>query len=369
MSVLTGSPRGSTPANLRSPTEPARVTPDSALKSFLHKLPKAELHLHLEGALSPQRVAALAKTYGVHLTVGELQQRYSTRSFAQFLELYKWATSFLREPQDYAQLAEDVCADLKEQGVVYAEITLSIGVMLLRKQDVRANFRATREVFEEKLAAGQGPAVQFIFDAVRQFGLVPAMEIVELAAEHREQGVVAFGLGGDELSLPFSEFQPAYKRAAQAGLHLLAHAGETGGPEQIRDAIDLLGAERIGHGIAAVRDPSLMTRLAQRKVPLEICPTSNLRTNALNLQLNGSDLSLVDHPLPKLFRAGIPVSLSTDDPAMFHTTLVDEYLHAHKMGLSMDELLQINRAAFDQAFLSPERRNVLLVRIGTASPA
>jgi aminodeoxyfutalosine deaminase len=336
------------------------VTPDSELKNLLRKLPKAELHLHLEGALSPHRVATLAKKYGVELSDAELHQRYSTRSFAQFLELYKWATSFLREPEDYARLAEDTGANLKEQSVVYAEITLSIGVMLLRKQDVRANFRAIREVFEEKQRAGQGPTVQFVFDAVRQFGLVPAMEIVELAAEHREQGVVAFGLGGDELSLPLSDFQAAYKRAAEVGLHLIAHAGETGGPDQVRDAIDLLGVERIGHGIAAIRDPSLMARLAQRKIPLEICPTSNLRTNALNLQLNASDLSLVDHPLPKLSRAGIPVSLSTDDPAMFHTTLVDEYLHAHKMGLSLDELLQINRAAFDQAFVSPDRRASIL---------
>lgn len=345
------------------------MTPDSDLKSFLRKLPKAELHLHLEGALSRPRVAALARKYGVELASAELDQRYNTRSFAQFLELYKWATSFLREPADYAQLAEDVCADLQEQGVVYAEITLSIGVMLLRKQDVPANFRAIREVFEEKRRAEQGPTVQFIFDAVRQFGAAPAMEIVELAAEQREQGVVAFGLGGDELSLPLFDFQPAYKRAAEAGLHLLAHAGETGGPEQIREAIDLLGAERIGHGIAAIRDPALMARLAQRKIPLEICPTSNLRTNALNLQLNGTDLSLIDHPLPKLFRAGVPVSLSTDDPAMFHTTLVDEYLHAHKMGLSLDELLQINRAAFNQAFLSPDQRNALFLRIAAASSA
>jgi aminodeoxyfutalosine deaminase len=342
------------------------VTSDPELRRFLRKLPKAELHLHLEGALSPQLVAALARKYGVELGHAELHQRYTTRSFAQFLELYKWATSFLREPEDYARLAADTCANLKEQGVIYAEITLSIGVMLLRKQDVRANFRAIREVFEARNGAGQGPVVQFIFDAVRQFGAAPAMEIVDFAAERLASSVVAFGLGGDELSLPFSEFQPVYKRAADAGLHLLAHAGETGGPEQIRDAIDLLGAERIGHGIAAIRDPSLMLRLAERRVCLEICPTSNLRTNALNLQLNGTDLSLLDHPLPKLFHAGIPVCLSTDDPAMFHTNLIDEYVHAHKMGLSVDELLQINRAAFEYAFLSPKSRSEFLARVTAA---
>jgi aminodeoxyfutalosine deaminase len=339
------------------------MTSDLDLQGFLRKLPKAELHLHLEGALSPHLVAAFARKYGVELGDAELHQRYNTRSFPQFLELYKWATSFLREPEDYAGLAEETCATLEEQGVIYAEITLSIGVMLLRKQDVRANFLAIREVFAKRHRDGQGPAVQFIFVAVRQFGPVPAMEIVELAAEHGASGVVAFGLGGDELSLPLSDFQIAYERAAKTGLHLLAHAGETGGPDQIRDAIDLLGAERIGHGIAAIRDPSLMKRLAESNIPLEICPTSNLRTNALNLQLNGTDLSLVDHPLPKLFRAGLPVCLSTDDPAMFHTTLIDEYLHAHKMGLALDELLQINRAAFEHAFVSPQQRGELLARV------
>jgi aminodeoxyfutalosine deaminase len=342
------------------------VSSDLDLRSFLRKLPKAELHLHLEGALSPHLVASLARKYGVELGDAELHHRYNTRSFPQFLELYKWATSFLREPEDYARLASETCANLQEQGVLYAEITLSIGVMLLRKQDVRANFRAIRAVFEERYRAAEGPAAQFIFDAVRQFGPGPAMEIVEHAAEHRTSGVVAFGLGGDELSLPMSDFLPAYKREADAGLHLLAHAGETGGPDQIRDAIDLLGAERIGHGIAAIRDPSLMMRLAERRVCLEICPTSNLRTNALNLQLNGSDLSLLDHPLPKLFRTGIPVCLCTDDPAMFHTTLIDEYLHAHKMGLSLDELLQINRTAFEYAFLSPQRRGELLASVAAA---
>lgn len=342
---------------------------DSDLKSFLRKLPKAELHLHLEGALCSHRVAELAKKYGVELAHAEIHQRYNTRGFAQFLELYKWATSFLREPDDYAHLAEDTCSNLREQGVVYAEITLSIGVMLLRKQDVRANFRAIHDVFEEKFRAAQGPRIQFVFDAIRQFGQAPAKEIVELAAEHRTSGVVAFGLGGDELSLPLADFQPAYERAASAGLHLLVHAGETGGPDQIRDAIDLLGAERIGHGIAAIRDPTLMTRLSQRKTPLEICPTSNLRTNALNIQLNATDVSLIDHPLPKLFRAGIPISLSTDDPAMFHTNLVDEYFHAHQMGLSLDELLQINRAAFEQSFLSPEQRAILLAQLKNYRPS
>lgn len=333
---------------------------DSELKSFFRKLPKAELHLHLEGMLFPHLLTELARKYRVELTAAEIHQRYNTRGFAQFLELYKWATSFLREPEDYARLAEDAARSLKAEGVVYAEVTLSVGVMLLRKQEVRANFRAIHEVFTSCEKAGQGPKVQFVFDAVRQFGAAAAFEVVELAAEFRSEGVAAFGLGGDELSLPLADYQPVYKEAAGNGLHLLAHAGETGGPQQIRDAIELLGAERIGHGIAAIRDPSLMRLLNERKIPLEVCPTSNLRTKALNIQLNSAEPKLREHPLPKLFRAGVPVSLSTDDPAMFHTSLVDEYIYAHQMGLSVVELLQINRAAFEQSFLNAEPRDAYL---------
>ena len=338
------------------------------IKTRLRRLPKAELHLHLEGTLRPSRVLSLANKYSVLVDSGEVQSRYHPRGFAQFLELYKWATSFLREPDDYSQLAQDAAAALHDQGVVYAEITLSIGVMLLRKQAVAENVAAIREVFCSCAAAGNGPQVQFIFDAVRQFGAAPAMEVARLAVELRRQGVVAFGLGGDELSLPFSEFRPAYEYAEANGLHLLAHAGETGGPEQIQEAIDLLHAERIGHGIAAIRSAALMNTLAERRIPLEICPTSNLFTNALNIQLNSTAAELTQHPLPRLFRHGIPVSLSTDDPTMFHTTILDEYSAAFAMGLSVGELLEINRAAFLHAFLGDSERSAFLAKLASPNP-
>lgn len=333
------------------------------LRLFLRNLPKAELHLHLEGMLTPQRVQSLARKYSVSLDSDELQSRYNLRGFSQFLELYKWATSFLREPDDYALLAQDAAAALHAQGVVYAEITLSIGVMLLRKQDVPANFFALKNAFDQNSATSAGPKVQFIFDAVRQFGPAPAMEVARLAAAHRNDGVVAFGLGGDELSLPFSDFRRVYQFAADYGLHRLAHAGETGGPEQIQDALDVLGAERIGHGIAAIRSSALMNTLATRKIPLEVCPTSNLRTNALDIQLNSTHSRLANHPLVKLLRHGIPVTLSTDDPAMFKATLLDEYSNALDMGLTRAELLLLNRNAFDHAFLSDASRNAFLVRL------
>jgi len=343
------------------------VRSDSEIKLFLRQLPKAELHLHLEGMLLPNRVMSLAKKYSVPLELDELDSRYNLRGFSQFLELFKWATSFLREPDDYAQLAQDTATALHEQGVVYAEITLSAGVMLLRKQNVAANFAALREVFRRNHAAGTGPQVQFIFDAVRQFGPAPAMEVARLAAEFRSAGVVAFGLGGDELSLSLSDFRKAYAYAAQHGLHLVAHAGETGGPEQIQDAIDLLGVERIGHGIAAIRSPALMNTLVTRNITLEICLTSNLRTNALNIQLNSAHCRIALHPLAKFFRHGIPVTLSTDDPAMFRTTLLEEFTSALQTGLSLNDLLAINRTAFEHAFVPDASRQALLARVNSIS--
>jgi aminodeoxyfutalosine deaminase len=343
------------------------VSSDSDIKPLLRQLPKAELHLHLEGMLQPQRVKSLAKKYSVSVEEDELNSRYNLRGFSQFLELFKWATSFLREPDDYAQLAQDAAPTLHEQGVVYAEITLSVGVMLLRKQNVAANFAALREVFRRNHRAGTGPQVQFIFDAVRQFGPAPAMEVARIAAELRNQGVVAFGLGGDELSLPLSNFRKAYAYAAQHALHLVAHAGETGGPEQIQHAIDLLGVERIGHGIAAIRSPALMNTLATRKIPLEICLTSNLCTNALNIQLNSAHSRIALHPLAKFFRHGIPVTLSTDDPAMFRTTLLEEFASALQTGLSFNDLLAINRTAFQHAFLSASSRQSLLAQVDAVS--
>jgi aminodeoxyfutalosine deaminase len=339
------------------------VISDTQIKNFLCNLPKAELHLHLEGMLRPHRVKSLAKKYSVSLEDDELASRYNLRGFSQFLELFKWATSFLREPDDYAQLAQDATTALHQQCVVYAEITLSIGVMLLRKQNVAANFAALREVFARNHAAGTGPQVQFIFDAVRQFGPTPAMEVARLAAELRNAGVVAFGLGGDELSLSLSDFRKAYAYAAQHGLHLVAHAGETGGPEQVQDAIELLNVERIGHGIAAIRSPALMNTLVTRKIPLEICLTSNLCTNALSIQLNSAHSRIALHPLAKFFRHGIPITLSTDDPAMFHTTLLEEYSAAMETGLSLDDLVAINRTAFEYAFLPQATRQDFLARL------
>jgi adenosine deaminase len=179
---------------------------------------------------------------------------------------------------------------------------------------------------------------------------------------------VAFGIGGDELSVPAKEFRAACEKARTIGLHRLMHAGEVGGPDEIRQAIELLGAERVGHGIAAVRDPSLMDLLAERRIPLEICPQSNIRTGALAKQLELPAAQIEQHPLPKLFRHGIAVVLSTDDPAMFHTELRSEYENARRMGLQEEELRRIAKMSFEYAFISKNDK-VALQRVGKITSA
>jgi adenosine deaminase len=321
------------------------------LPESVASLPKAELHLHLEGSIQPSTVCALTARHGVMVTEQEVERRYAYQNFVEFLETFKWVTSFLRDPQDYALITHDLAEYLVSQRVIYTEVTISIGVMLLRKQRPEANFQAilgAAELFE-----GRGLHMNWIFDAVRQFGAEAAGRVVKAAKQCASKSIVAFGIGGDELSVPTTELRPVYDQAAALGLHRLIHAGEIGGPEKIREAVELLGVERIGHGIAAINDPALMDLLADRRIPLEICPQSNIRTGALALQLRRTDARMEDHPLPALFRHGIPVVLSTDDPAMFHTTLLNEYEQAQQLGMTENELQRLAQMSFDFAFERP----------------
>jgi aminodeoxyfutalosine deaminase len=332
-------------------------TQSNLLSADFLALPQAELHLHLEGSLQPETVCALAAKYGVPASTQEVLQRYLYRDFLGFIEAFKWVSSLLRAPEDFALALHDLGEQLLAQNVVYAEITLSVGVMLLRHQSPEKNFEAIVAAAES--FRNRGLQLHFVFDAVRQFGADAALKVVEAAERCGSKPVVAFGIGGDELSIPAKEFRPAYEKAGVIGLHKLMHAGEVGGPEEIRQAIEFLGAERIGHGIAAFRDPALMDLLAERRVPLEICPQSNIRTGALAKQLGLPSAQIEQHPLPQLFRHGIPVVLSTDDPAMFHTNLRSEYENAHRMGLQGPELKRLAKMSFEYAFIDENAKDAL----------
>src|SRR5437879_1435884 len=250
MSGLSGLRPGKTPAARNCHTDLSRMTPP-LLSNRLASLPKAELHLHLDGSIQPATVCALTARHGLVMTEEEVCQRYAYRNLPEFIEAFKWVTTFLREPQDYALIAHALAEHLLTQRVVYAEVTLSVGVMLLRKQQPQANFEALLRAIEP--FERRGLRLRWVFDAVRQFGAEAAMAVVESARSCKSKAIVAFGIGGDELQVPTVEFRPVYDRAAELGLHRLIHAGEVGGPDKIREAVELLGVERIGHGIDAIK--------------------------------------------------------------------------------------------------------------------
>ncbi len=319
-------------------------------------LPKAELHVHLEGAIEPATLVELAARHGVALTSEETAPRYAPGNFDQFIQNFIWITSFLRGPEDYALIARRFAESMQRQNVLYAEVTLSIGVMFRRNQDPAANFAALRD------AAAEVPGVQlkYIFDAVRQWGAAPAMEVARIATELRSPDIVAYGIGGDELGLPTIDLRPVYDFVASKGMHRLIHAGEIGGPEIVREAIELLGVERIDHGISVIHDERTMDFIAARNIPLDICPTSNLRTGALARQIGRQTAGYKEHPLALLFRRGLPVNLSSDDPAMFETTVSDEYRHTQTMGLTPSEIVQLAEASFLHSFLPAEEKRAML---------
>jgi aminodeoxyfutalosine deaminase len=321
-------------------------------------LPKGELHLHLEGTIRPETAVELAARHGVEVAPEEAAARYQFSNFAGFIETFKWVTSFLREPNDYALITRSALEDLVRQNVVYAEITISAGVMLRRMQNVEANFTAIRETAASVLFGRIRTA--WIFDSTRQFGPDAALEVARWATKLERSGVVAFGMGGDELAYPAVNFRHAFDLAREGGLHIVCHAGEIGGPESVRDAVEILGAERIGHGIALMNDSAMADSLGLRRIVLENCIASNVATGALAKQSGKAEASFADHPLAKLLARGSLVTLSTDDPGIFHTDLLTEYSHAASLGLSNAQLLQLAQQSFSAAFLPPEDKRGLL---------
>ena len=312
---------------------------------FLLHLPKAELHLHLEGSLTPVELQQLARRNRLptaQWTVAEFDKVYRYEDFRGFLRAYKFVTEHLKTPADYEWITYRLAEKLHRQNVSYAEINLSAGVLHFYRLPVEDFFEAAARGAE---AAARDFNIKFnwIFDAVRQFGASPAREVMRIAARYCERGVVAFGIGGDELQGPPKLFEAVYREAREAGLHLAAHAGETGGPQSVRDAVEILGAERIGHGVGAASDPALLDLLAERQITVEVCLSSNLATGVVN--------RLADHPLPRLVASGVPVTLNTDDPAMFHTDLIREYrLAAETFGLSRERLEGLAEQSFRSAF-------------------
>lgn len=347
----------------------AMSTQDSndKMMEWVKKAPKAELHLHLEGAIEPATVVELAARHGETLTVAGVEARYRYQGFDGFIEAFKWVTGYLRAPADYGLITERLGAEIAAQGVVYAEVTLAVGVMQLREQDAKANFAAIRDA--GTALEKRGVKMRWVMDTGRQFGVDAAMRVARVAVRCKRDGVVAYGMGGFEEAMPAEAFRGVYEYIRSEGLHAICHAGETGKASAVREAIEALGAERIGHGIAAAWDEGVMELVKQRGVTLEVCPTSNVKTGALAKQLGKTSATIDEHPLGKLVRAGVRVTLDTDDPAMFQANLLGEYAVAKRLGLTSAEIRQVVERGFEAAFLSAGEKAEYLAAVRASATA
>ncbi|MBB2942905.1 aminodeoxyfutalosine deaminase [Actinoplanes lutulentus] len=333
------------------------------LTGFIARLPKAELHVHHVGSASPRIVAELAARHEgsspVPADPERLAEYFEFRDFAHFIEVYLSVVDLIRDAEDVRLLTYEIGRELGRQQVRYAELTIT-PYSSVRRGIPAAAFCEAIEDARTSAARDFGVNLRWCFDIPGEAGLAAAEETLRIALDERPDGLISFGLGGPEIGVPRPQFKPYFDKARAAGLHSVPHAGETTGPETIWDAIRELGAERIGHGISAAQDERLMGYLAENQIPLEVCPTSNLRTRAV--------ASLDEHPIAKLVAAGVPVSINSDDPPMFGTTLEHEYATAARLlGLDRAGVAGLARDAVRHSFLDTAGKSALIAEIDSYS--
>ena len=331
------------------------------IQDFIRRLPKAELHLHLEGTITPATFQELSARHdATPLTLHEAEALYRFTDFTSFMETYKAVTRRLVTPEDYELTAWHMMQQLAAQGIVHAEVYISVGVIYMWRNFDPHCFEpifVALESARQRAAAELGLSVYWIFDAVRHFTVEEAAHVFRKAAEMRRifPSVIGIGLGGDERRTGSAPFRDLYERAKLEGLRLTNHAGETTGPEGIWEALSI-GSERIGHALSATQDPKLIDELKARSIALELNPTSNVRT--------GVCPSFAAHPLRQNFDAGLLVTLNSDDPAFFGSDLVNEYLLAHtQQGFTREELRRLAANSIRASFLPDAEKTPLVFQI------
>ncbi len=327
--------------------------------TFIEGLPKVELHVHHVGSASLRTVAELAARHEGTTTVpsdpDKLAAYYDFTDFGHFIEVYLSVVDLLRTPEDIWTLTHDVAHDLAAQNVRYAELTLTPYTSIQAGIAAEAFCEAVEDA-RRTAEAELDLTLRWCFDIPGEFGQEGADATIDTAIRLRPDGLVSFGLGGPEAGVPRPQFAPHFAQAQAAGLHSVPHAGESTGPDTIWDSLRHLGAERIGHGIAAAQDPSLMEYLAATGIVLEVCPTSNVRTRSVP--------SLEEHPLPELVKAGVPITINSDDPPMFDTTLNQEYEVARDLlGLDDAGVANLARTAVVASFAEEPVKAAILAEI------
>jgi len=323
-----------------------------SLEPFLVRLPKVELHVHLEGSMRPALLFELARRHGIALPVSDeagLHDWFRFRDFEHFVQVYLTCSAALREPEDFRTLALDVMEGQAAQNVLYTEAHFTISTHLANGGNGGEILAALAEAVQEG-EARYGVRLRLIPDIVRNVPLERAEWTLDWALAGRDRGlVVALGLSGIEARFPNEPFRELFSEAEREGLHRVAHAGEHAGPESIRSVLEVARAERIGHGVRAIDDPGLVRELVAARIPLEVCPSSNLCLGVVP--------DLASHPFDRLYRAGVTLSVNSDDPPFFGTTLTAEYLRLHEtFGYTAGELAGLALSAVSQAFLEAGER-------------
>ncbi len=327
------------------PELPPESVPPSPYAGFIAGLPKAEIHVHHVGSASPRTVSELAARHPgtVPADLEELREFYTFRDFAHFIEVYLAVVDLLREPEDIRLLTYEVATDLAAQNVRYAELTLTPWTSVAAGIPIEAFVEAVEDA---RVAAERdhGVRLRWIYDIPGESGLPAGEDTLQYALHHAPDTLIGFGLGGPEVGVDRPQFADVFAQARAAGLHSVPHAGETTGAQTVWDAIRDLGAERIGHGTSSVQDPELLAYLAEHRIPLEVCPTSNIATRAVD--------RLENHPIKQLRDAGVIVTVNSDDPPMFGTTLNREYeIAADLLGLDEPGIAELAKNAVHASFL------------------
>ncbi len=332
------------------------------LHPFIAGLPKAELHVHHVGSASPRIVAELAARHPdskVPTDPEALADYFTFTDFAHFIDVYLSVVDLVRTPEDVRLLTFEVARDMARQNIRYAELTITPYSSTRRGIDERA-FMAAIEDARKAAEAEFGTVLRWCFDIPGEAGLVSAEETARLATTDglRPEGLVSFGLGGPEIGVPRPQFKPYFDLARAAGLRSVPHAGETTGPQTVWDAINDLGAERIGHGTSSVQDPALLAHLAEHRIALEVCPTSNIATRAV--------ATLDEHPIRRMVEAGVLVTVNSDDPPMFGTDLNNEYaVAARLLGLDERGVAALAKNAVEASFLDAAGKSRIAAEIDT----
>lgn len=328
------------------------------LNEFIKRMPKVELHIHLEGSIAPRTFLELAKRNDVAIPahdVAGIKRLFHYQSFGEFLTVFMTLTRTIARYDDFEQLAYEMGLMLSEQHILYAEVMISPMQHLLNGINLTKSIAAVSKGFEQARRE-TGIVMRLALDYGRQYGTAYAWYVLDVAKNTRDLGVVAWSIGGNEIHHPPEPFADIFAAAREAGLHVMAHAGEVEGPHSVWGAVNALHAERLGHGIRSIDDPLLVAHLRDTGVVLDISPSSNI--------LTGAATSWIKHPLRQLYDAGVLMTINSDDPTFFNTTLTEEYRRVTRhFGFTTDDLCKLVLNSVRAAFLPPDEKATLFRRV------